>query len=1175
METGHTSTYFHPRSVKRHPHPRLLLAVLATLGLSPLPAGATGDFYEEPLQTLSDYLRLDQLPAKSFEQILAETAKPAPDGDAAPINFEAELLALSKKPGPEALTSVDKMIVAARAAASVQLLNLLNDIHDVLAGPANAAETATYLEWRISNADRFGVSFVKPKEGDITEERPPVNPALLADLERQLAKASPALKPHWLYLRGAIEYRAGQIGESQPWFERVVKEFPKSGRAEMALYMTARCQMWRTRSSEYTQQDMQVVESERPRAKKLFEEYMAKYPKGRCYGDALGWYAALAFDGKDFSTALRYYLMQLDLADHPELHDMAAQMIERTLSRLASAPRDKAFAEVAKYPRAALALVYLVVNTCESDNYNGELDSIDSVRGWRKAVLPKLAAAISAQAKLYQNAEWKPRQVAMLALALSGAGQQEPALKLLQTAGAAESDDLLLARGVVNHRAKKPAEAVAALQTLVEKYPDSPLAKGARLRLGLALSDNRQAGEAVLALRPLIVKAKADAPKPAPDPAAQPTDSKDEPAKDGDEIESDYYPEIDGTYTILYPIDLYQVRALIDTLLNFAPIEELATTSRKEGLDPVQRLQFTEAIAQRLLAKEQFDEAKKYLTPAQWSLVAESLEKLTQAAKAEKDPAARAAACLKLGDAWAAARGKLLTYPLDTDETRRKVYVDFSAEADGRRADAAPFIGAAGNYRLDLENRDELRHAFNWWLEASDAQPGTPQTAQALWRALRAMPQIADVSPFTYERALSRKWGDVAKKVYDRLRTECADSVEAKRYAVAWDFPAPKKPDHAADDPTYRVIRDAAGATLPADEIFEAERPYNDNRKTEEELLTSAKELENDARKGNPAVVQARVEKLAAQARASFTSLYGARWVNFFEDMALFFGEPDIAPEVRARYVALRVKFLEKSAIGGGGYDDEKGPDEQLQEEIRTALADAQTKPAADYFEFLNLAVIANHFTFVTINKPKESSDKDEDTYRTRAYPLLAKETQAFLAKYPKSRKREAALLLNARAVFKASEEVRLRKLLTWPQAGRWEGGYFSTITAQEPFDAKRVSAALDAYDAAFPKGRYAADIRSYRASVALRQREWKTALEMSVRQLGDAEREDLQAAGAERIAEIFNQLADDRYRADVLPVIKADPKARALLGKYLAFESTAHPLRYMGAWLRGQLAAK
>src|SRR5207237_1425252 len=157
------------------------------------------------------------------------------------------------------------------------------------------------------------------------------------------------------------------------------------------------------------------------------------------------------------------------------------------------------------------------------------------------------------------------------------------------------------------------------------------------------------------------------------------------------------------------------------------------------------------------------------------------IESLTLATKAARSPAARAAACLKLGDTWAAARGKLLTYPLDTEETRRNVFNGFSAEANARRVESAPFIGATGNFKLDLESRDELRHAFNWWLEASDAQAGAPLTAPALWRALKSMPQIADVSRFTFERAVARNWTETARKLHDRLRKECADSVEARR----------------------------------------------------------------------------------------------------------------------------------------------------------------------------------------------------------------------------------------------------------------------------------------------------------------------------------------------------------------------------------------------------------
>ncbi|MDR3720707.1 MAG: tetratricopeptide repeat protein, partial [Candidatus Acidoferrales bacterium] len=731
---------------------RCLITTLASLlAVSPLAVRATGDFYELPLQTLPDYLKLDQLPAKSIDDIVAESAKPAPE--APEINFAAELLELSKKPGRDALASVDKMIVAARAKAASPLLNLLNDIRDVLAGPATAAETASYLQWRIEKADQFGVTLDKGKAAESPSSPPQPDAALGKEIDAAIDKASPALKPHWLYLSGAVEFLSRDIDGAQSTFLDLAKEYPKSPRAEVALFMAARCAVYKARNSEYNQQDMKLNAADRPAAKKLWDEYFAKYPHGRFLGDALGWYGAYAFDGRDFGTALRCYLQQLEMTDHPELAPMAAEMVMKTLSHIASDPKDKYFAEVAKYPKGAQALVYLVINTSESDNYNGKLDSIDEVRGWRKKVLPRIAAAISAQGKLYQNAEWKPRYLAMLAYAASGVGQHEQAIKLLESAGAAteQSDDLLMARGVVFHRARRPAEAAKALQTLLEKFPDSPLVKGARLRLGLALADDHRGGEAVLALHKLLPEKK-DATEKKPD-APDAANANNQPAADEEET-----PEEPDGDQILYGLDLAQIRALIDTLLNFAPESELAAAAQTSGLDPVLRLMFTEAVAERYLAREQFDEAKKYMTPAQYGLLAASLEKLTIAAREAKEPAARLAACLKLGDAWAAARGKLLTYPLDTHERRREVYIDYFAEANVRRADSAPFIGASGNYKLDLENRDELRHAFNWWIEASNADHGAPQTAPALWRALKAMPQIADVSPFTYERAATRKW---------------------------------------------------------------------------------------------------------------------------------------------------------------------------------------------------------------------------------------------------------------------------------------------------------------------------------------------------------------------------------------------------------------------------------
>ena len=631
-------------------------------------------------------------------------------------------------------------------------------------------------------------------------------------------------------------------------------------------------------------------------------------------------------------------------------------------------------------------------------------------------------------------------------------------------------------------------------------------------------------------------------------------DAMDEEKTDGEEA-ADASVDESGQYPILYGIDVNQVRALIDTLLNFAPIAELAAPTRDAKLDAVARLRFTEAIAQRLLAKEQFDEAKKYLTPAQWELFAGPLARLTKAAQEAKEPAARAAACRKLGDAWAAARGKLLTYPLDTDEARHEAVAGFAAEANVRRVASAPFVGATGNVALDLESRDELRHAFAWWLEASDAQPGTPQTAQALWLALRAMPLIADVSPFTFERAVGRKWSDTARKLYDRLRTECPSSPEAQRYAVAWDFTAPKKRTKTETDDTEESrFRDAAGEGLRGMDALKVEEKQSVEGTAATDVTVQIEELEKVAGTGAPAKLKARIEALQGRACMTFIGWNDLRWLNLLDDLALFFSEPDPGAEVRQNYVRLRFRFLNRSAIGSGsGFGDFEGkehPDEALQKEIKAALGDAKTKPVEDYFEFLDLAVVANHFIFVKLNSKDKNGDAD--TYRTHDYPRLAKLAAAFLEKHPQSKKREAAMLLHARAVFQSSKQVVMKKPVTWPQGARWEGGYEISVSSQEPFEAKRVLAALDAYDRAFPHGRYAEDIRDCRAAVALRMHDWKTALELTVA-----------------------QFADERHRADLLPVIKANRRGRELLAKYVAAESDAHPLHYMKAWLREPLAAK
>jgi len=346
------------------------LAAAAAGILAPSLLHATGGYDEEPLTSLPDFIKLDQLPAKTFHHIYFEMGKAAPKVEK--VNVAGEVATFKDMTGAQVLARIDQLIPRARATQDIETLNLLNDLRDLYAGPANAAETAEYVAWRTG----------KP-ELDVSE------------IDARLKKASPALRPHYLYLRGAAVFHDPQGDDrdvkSQVWFDQILKDFPKHPRAEVALFMSARCQISRSRTRDYTNYQPVIDPAKRARAKTLLEEYLAKYPDGRWAGDVLGWLGAWHYDGKDYSEALPFYLRQIDYAGHPELTDSALEMCEKTLSHLVSAPQQKAWAGVAKNPMAAQALVYLLINSSESDNYNGKLDPVDEVKAWRKKLLSSMS----------------------------------------------------------------------------------------------------------------------------------------------------------------------------------------------------------------------------------------------------------------------------------------------------------------------------------------------------------------------------------------------------------------------------------------------------------------------------------------------------------------------------------------------------------------------------------------------------------------------------------------------------------------------------------------------------------------------------------------------------------------------------------------------------------------
>src|SRR6185437_2958576 len=97
-----------------------------------------------------------------------------------------------------------------------------------------------YLKWRVENKRLFAAA-PKTEESDDAKSESKNSSADSVDLEKKTREVSGPLKAHWLYLAGAATFREGDRKNCLPWFERVVKEFPTHPRAEIALFMQARC----------------------------------------------------------------------------------------------------------------------------------------------------------------------------------------------------------------------------------------------------------------------------------------------------------------------------------------------------------------------------------------------------------------------------------------------------------------------------------------------------------------------------------------------------------------------------------------------------------------------------------------------------------------------------------------------------------------------------------------------------------------------------------------------------------------------------------------------------------------------------------------------------------------------------------------------------------------------
>jgi hypothetical protein len=1212
------------------------LSIVAIVLAGPLSGlHATGGYDDNPPPTLPYYL--DRLPAKPPALIFQETFG-GPTHPAKPTDFRAALLALADQcetnPAPGLLlAATDKLLTQARLQPSdaAALCNLLQDVRDLFAAapPVTGKTAAGYIRWRVEHADWFNVSWDAPKPTP-SPYRPDRD---VADKARQGARelaldqltADPTEKPlraHWLYLRGACAYPAG----GTQFFQQVVAEYPDDPRAEFARFMLARCKLVASRShgGSYggpppASADA-LITRERADARALFEDYLKRYPQGRFLADVPGWLGALAFDAGDYLGAIDQYIQQADVPGHPEVLKSAGFMCERCLSRLASADDTSALDKVSLHPRLAMSLIYLLVNSPEANNYDGKIDSPAQVARWRAALLPRLAAVVAAHKDLYAGQAWQGRYLAILAQAASGEGDQVQALSLceMDKPELERCDDLAFIRLVALGRAHRLPEAIAAGAEFARRFPNSPLARGAALRRVLALVDNHQAGPALVELYRLREQVA--------DPAEESNYQGPDNSYQSDTVYPSADADLDSSRSVLSSditgAQETGLEQITDALLNFAPLPELAVAlmdqSDGKPLAGANASNLRAVLVERWLGEEEnFTEAKKYATPAQWSLGADKLEKLAMEAASVSLGAAQAAAYLRLADAWAAARGTLLFAPLETDETRTDIFTPRTGAeyADVRRRENGLALGLPlERINHALSSRDEWQHAFDWWLKAADAAPpAAPTRARALWSALRAMPQMALVSPYMFLRAGETDASQESRRLYERLCRECPTSREAREFAVYYDLSPPsRKPNDNSADTTvdgstdYRSAEnDAAGPDLSAatrdaalsygepeyrsDQSDESDNDDPAHAKQFKQILLGALELNKGAPAANPAALGQAVERLRTQLNAWPRQDNELFLVNFLDDLGDFFQEPaaKLTPAVIRCYLQLRTECMsvehwstyyqkgDLPPVPGAG---ENSLNETVLGHIREAYRSPEMSAFKDYLDFLAMAVVANAKFKVAI--PGEMQDakegdvpgqKEPVTYTSRDYPKLAKLAEGFLKDYPHSRKREAARLLYARALYDASRPHPLMKYAVWPLSPHFESATILFTHRQAPFEPQKIGAALNAYDREFPHGRYAEDIRNLRGLLAWRTQDWSLAVGLTLQTSAQTNDAVLQAEAGRRLDEIFcDGLTDETERQHCLLAIKAQPKAVECLREFLP--GSPYPLRALQSWLLAQL---
>ncbi len=1135
------------------------------------PAPPTLDHYPErlPVKTMSELLRETQPPvadAATFDQLVEETRK------------IGEALAL--KPADESRQAIERILSRNRTGEyRKRIANCLYDFRDLLeSSGAPAAEVSHYANWRVDAMDwddgfYGGPPSIQPY--DMAPEDFAASQRAWKDtfdkttgiLREEVEKSSAALRPHWLVQAGAWQFKHGSYAEAGRLFEEVIAESPRHPRAEVAQLMLARVrtEQWRDLKREGNRWPKVVDRSELDvklrAAQDAFEVYATAYPHGRFVLDIPGWRGGLFREDGDPITAFSCFLDQMDFVDHPEIVRRAVGECEACLDAfedtwMANESRQAGMAsalpidQIARHPVAALAVVYHYLDAESRRDFNDLLERVESMddaevigsylpkvlrmRRAGREILPVLADAVAKRKENYGGAVWRPKYLAVLAWAASECGEQTQAIRLCELAGPSIDgcDDLLFVRAVALQRAGELAQAIDAFRTVREKHPDSPLSAEVGFRIATVLRDKHESGLAVVELARM---------------------------------------EMNGTWQERWrwrqqnqntPQDSALISHLgseigqwADTLFQFGPLAELDRGFAVPDLEPEIAGRLREILRGRYLAREDFAAAGRFAPPVTedasgkevrslefrdflvelrgeaWRKAVDDLSRLKREIDEASEPVARGQKLLAMADQWASYRGRL-TLPSFQDDGLYSDEFQKSWSIRYRNAQVAGFT--SGGAAEEFDRRDELRHAFHYYLQAADTSPDKALVARALWRANDALRRMAELSPWSASRAFEKNDSALSRLLHERLLKECPASDEATRLSVWWSFPPPPElrwmPGPGQDYDVNVAIADAF--ENQDGEVRDSPQWENGDAfaKRLEEVVAQAGTWSNPQLLNELAAIR-------ADFLPTYTSPRGSWQMNHIDDLSLFLHEPGLTPSVRAKYFAARLA--------------ERPPD----------ISDPEMQPWSDYLAFLALV-------------REEPSVENPQTGERRSRPM-SKRMREFLDKFPASKKREAAMARLAIAGVRESRVHCGAVYAEWPEAPTLSG--YLAVGAERglPFDAKRVFAGLDAYEHEYPRGRYLADVRLWRGAASIDAGDWKTAVDLLVATLDDKTKSDLHLDAALNLADVFMRLlVTPEVRPEIIAAIRENPSAQKRLAQFAHSNTLGARLSCLDDYLKEQFGS-